>query len=276
MRITVVLSTYQQPEWLEKALWGYVRQQMRGFELIVADDGSTEDTARVVEKYGDAPGMELRHVWQEDDGFRKCRILNKAVAVAAGDYLVFSDGDCIPRADFLAAHAALARPRRFLSGGYVKLSEEASRRIDRASVDSGRAFSARRLGQGGLRSLRGAAKLQVPDWARPAADFAATTRATWNGHNSSAWRRDLLAVNGFDERMAYGGEDRELGLRLEHMGVRGLQVRYRALCVHLEHGRSYVNAEALAKNRAIRRETRAKRATWTPFGIAPSGPSARS
>lgn len=270
MRITVVLSAYQQPDWLEKSLWGWSRQRFRGFELIVADDGSTEDVAHVIEKHRDEAGMELRHVWQEDDGFRKCRILNKAVAAATGDYLVFSDGDCVPRSDFLAVHASLARPGRFLSGGYVKLSDEASRRIDRSSVDSGGAFAAGWLGRRGVRNLRGAAKLRMPEWARPAADFLATTRPTWNGHNSSAWRRDVEAVNGFDERMAYGGEDREMGLRLENLGVRGLQVRYRALCVHLEHERSYVDAAALAKNRAIRNETRAKRATWTPFGIAPS------
>lgn len=266
----MVLTTYQQPEWLEKSLWGYVGQRLRDFELIVADDGSSDDTARVVEQYRNAPGVRVRHLWQEDRGFRKCRILNKAIRAARGNYLVFSDGDCIPRRDFLAAHAAAARPGRFLSGGYVKLSEEASQKIDRASVESQRAFSARWLGtRGHPHSLR---KLRVPDWTRRPTDLAAASRPTWNGHNASAWRSDVVAVNGFDERMAYGGEDRELGERLENFGVRGLRVRYRALCVHLEHPRPYVDADALAENLDIRRVTRAERRTWSAHGIEKSAP----
>ncbi len=265
-----MLSTYQQPEWLEKSLWGYARQRLRDFELIVADDGSSEETARVVKRCRNALAAEVRHLWQEDRGFRKCRILNKAIRAARGNYLVFSDGDCIPRQDFLAAHAAAARPGRFLSGGYVKLSVEASRKIDRASIESQRAFSARWLGRGGHpHSLR---KLRVPDWTRRPTDLLAAGRPTWNGHNVSAWRSDVLAVNGFDERMGYGGEDRELGERLENFGVRGLRVRYRALCVHLEHPREYVDADGLAENLAIRRETQAERRTWSDYGIDKSAP----
>ncbi len=270
MRITVVLTTYQQPEWLEKTLWGWARQRLRDFELIVADDGSTSETAAVIDGRRGG-GFDLRHVWQEDKGFRKCRVLNKAVAAASGDYIVFSDGDCVPRHDFLAVHATLARPGRFLSGGYVKLSAAASRRIDRASVDSGRAFSPRWLGRGAVPGAGRAAKLRTPRWVCRAADRLTTTRPTWNGHNASAWRRDVLAVNGFDERMGYGGLDRELGERLENLGVRGLQVRYRAVCLHLDHARSYADPAVLAQNRSIRRETRRNGTTWTPFGIAPAG-----
>lgn len=277
MEISVVLSTYQQPEWLEKALWGYARQRLLGFELIVADDGSASETAAVVERWRRARAFDLRHVWQEDEGFRKCRALNKAVAASRGDYLVFSDGDCVPRADFLAVHAALAAPGRFLSGGYVKLSPEASRRIDRAAVDSRKAFRARWLGRGATGGFGRSFKLRASAWARRTADCLTTTRPTWNGHNASAWRQDVLDVNGFDERMGYGGEDREMGERLENLGVRGLQVRHRAVCLHLEHARSYVDREVLARNEAIRQETRRARATWTPFGIvsAPGPPKRR-
>ena len=275
MDVSVVLATYQQPEWLEKSLWGWARQRLRGFELIVADDGSGSETAGVLERWRGAGAFDLRHVWQEDKGFRKCRALNKAVAAARGDYLVFSDGDCVPRVDFLAVHVALAAPGRFLSGGYVKLSPEASRRIDRAAVDSGLAFRARWLGPGATSGFGRSLKLRAPAWTRRTADRLTTTRPTWNGHNASAWRQDVLDVNGFDERMGYGGEDREMGERLENLGVRGLQVRHRAVCLHLEHARGYVDREVLARNQAIRRETRRARATWTPFGIssAPARPA---
>ena len=266
MHLSVVLSTYQSPEWLEKVLWGYLNQRHRDFELVIADDGSTEETAGMVARYADR-GISMRHIWHKDGGFRKSRILNRAIVAARGDYLVFSDGDCIPRADFLAVHAALATKGRFLSGGYVKLSTDVSRAITRGDVEAGCAFSVPWIRSRGGRGGRRMAKLAVPSFAAATADRLTTTRPTWNGHNASGWRADIVAVNGFDERMAYGGQDRELGERLDNAGVRGYGIRYRAICVHLDHDRGYANLESIRKNKAIRRHTWSKRVTWTPFGI---------
>ena len=93
------------------------------------------------------------------------------------------------------------------------------------------------------------------------------TKATWNGMNSSGWREDILAVNGFDERMQYGGEDREMGERLFHKGIRSRQIRYSAIVLHLDHGRPYVNEEAWKNNNAIRKVTKEERLQWTSWGI---------
>jgi hypothetical protein len=100
-------------------------------------------------------------------------------------------------------------------------------------------------------------------------DALTTTRPTWNGHNASGWRTDIVAANGFDERMRYGGEDRELGERLENSGIRGKQIRHRALCVHLWHERGYVRQEHLDANREIRDQTLSMRLCRTPYGIQP-------
>ena len=278
MTLSVILSTYRSPEWLQKVLWGYLCQTRRDFELVIADDGSGEETARVIRACSDAgerAGIPVRHVWQPDEGFRKSRILNRAIGVARGDYLVFSDGDCIPRGDFVAVHRAHAAKGRFLSGGYVKLPMEVSRAVTRADIESGVAFSVRWIRLRGGRGYRRMAKLAVPGWAGAAADRITTTRATWNGHNASGWRADLIAANGFDERMGYGGQDRELGERLENAGVRGHGIRYRALCVHLDHARGYADLDTIRHNKAIRRETRTRRITRTPFGIEQSGEPAR-
>ena len=93
------------------------------------------------------------------------------------------------------------------------------------------------------------------------------TRATWNGHNSSCWRSDLLRVNGFDERMQYWAQDREFGERLVNAGLRGAQIRYSAICVHLHHERPYKTETSRERNRKIRTETKALRATWTAHGV---------
>ena len=104
---------------------------------------------------------------------------------------------------------------------------------------------------------------RVAEWA----DRVTTTRATWNGHNVSGWRSDVLAVNGYDERMQYGGLDRELGERLMNAGIQPVQIRHRAICVHLDHARGYVKQQSLDRNRGIRNETRDRSSTWTPYGI---------
>lgn len=88
MTVSVVLSTYRSPKWLEKVFWGYMSQSRRDFELVIADDGSGEETARVIRAHSGSV-IPVRHVWQRDDGFRKSRILNKAIVAARGDYLVF-------------------------------------------------------------------------------------------------------------------------------------------------------------------------------------------
>ena len=271
MRLSVIVSTYQSPEWLEKVLWGWNAQSHRDFELVVADDGSGPETARLLERVRPRLGFPLRHLWQEDKGFRKPRILNKAVVDARNPYLVFADGDCVPRADFLAVHAALARKGRFLSGGAARLSMVASKAVNRASVESGEAFTMRWVRAAGGCGLRAAAKLSAPAWARAAADLLTTTKPTWNGGNASCWAADARAANGFDERMAYGGEDREFGERLENAGVRGKCVRYRAACLHLEHARDYVDEAGEARNRRLRRRTRRDGAVRTPYGIDRNG-----
>ncbi|HEX6070990.1 MAG TPA: glycosyltransferase family 2 protein [Longimicrobiaceae bacterium] len=267
MRLSVILSTYNQPAWLEKALWGFAAQTLTGFEVVIADDGSGPETAALIERMRAETGLPIRHVWHEDRGFRKCEILNRAVVASAGDYLVFSDGDCVPRRDFLAVHARLAEPGRFLSGGYLKLPRLVSERITPAEIRSGRAFEVDWLREQGWKPGHRALRLLPPG---PAAllDRLTTTRPTWNGHNASAAREALLRANGYDIDMGYGGEDRALGERLQNLGLRGRQIRFRAPCLHLYHERPYVDPAVIRENRRIRAAIRSERRTRARQGIA--------
>ena len=261
MTMAVVISTYNNPEWLEKTLWGYLCQERMADELIIADDGSTEATAALLRRYRDR--LPIRHVWHEDKGFRKTKILNEALKAATADYLIFTDQDCIPRRDFIAMHERLARRGRFLSGGYFKLPMAVSKAITCEDVACGRAFSYSWLKEQGVHWSFKCTKLMGWTWM----NLLTPTRATWNGMNSSAWREDILRVNGFDERMQYGGEDREMGERLVNLGLRGRQIRYSAIVLHLDHSRPYVNREALERNMEIRRQTRRWHAVTTAFGV---------
>lgn len=266
-KISVVLSTYNAPLWLEKVIWGYESQTYRDFELVIADDGSGDETAKAVDRLREETSISIKHVWHEDDGFRKCTILNRAIDACTGDYLLFSDGDCVPRGDFLEQHASAARPGKFLSGGYFKLPMSISQLMTRNDIESGDAFTVSWLRDAGWNPNHRILRLVAGGRIANLLNHLTTTRPTWNGHNASGWADDIRAANGFDERMKYGGEDRELGERLENAGIQGKHVRYQTLCLHLDHERGYIRDEDLRRNREIRDITLQLRRTRTDHGI---------
>jgi glycosyltransferase involved in cell wall biosynthesis len=264
---SVILSTFNQPRPLALALRGYGRQTHSDFEVIVADDGSGPETAHVVQRAREQ-GLNVRHAWQDDRGFRKTEALNRAIGVARGAYLIFSDGDCIPRDDFVATHARLAEPDRFLSGGYLKLPESVTRAVDERAIDAEDVFDAVWLRSRGYRPGRRALRLTRNASLGRLLDAVTPTPATWNGHSASTWKEHLLRINGFDLDMGWGGLDRAAGERLENAGIRGKQVRHRAVCVHLYHGRPYKDPVVMRANREIRDRIRRDRETRAPNGLA--------
>ena len=266
--ISVVLSTYNQPAWLAKVLCGYNAQSFRDFEIVIADDGSSGETRDVVTQFQSETDLTVRHIWHDDDGFRKSTILNRGIQASEGDYLLFSDGDCIPRSDFVGQHHAAATPDHFLSGGYYKLPMGLSQAITALDIESGNAFNLAWLKQNGLPFSHRWLRIVAGPMAAPILNAITTTRASWNGNNSSGWKADVVSAGGFDERMRYGGQDRELGERLENAGIHGIHIRFNTLVLHLDHGRGYANAEDLNRNLAIRSETRDSGRTRTDFGIA--------
>ena len=252
LRVSVILTTYKHPRALTLALWGYARQSFGGFELVLADDGSGPRTRTLARRLREETGLRIRHVWHPDRGFRKTEILNRAVVAARGNYLIFSDGDCVPRDDFVEAHVREARPLTFLSGGYLQLPRELSEALSPEDVQSGRAFNASWLTAQGWKGGRRLVRLTRSPGLASVLDSLTPTRPTWNGHNASTWKSLVMAANGFDLDMGYGGLDRALGERLVNAGVTGKQIRHRAPCLHVWHPRPYKSLEVAAANRAIR------------------------
>jgi glycosyltransferase involved in cell wall biosynthesis len=255
------------PDWLEKALWGYAVQTVKDFEIVIGDDGSGPATLERIEYLRKETGLEIVHVWHEDKVFRKCTAQNRAITASRADYLIFTDGDCIPRRDFVEAHLRFAQPGRYLSGGYYKLPMGPSQAITPEDIRSNIIFNARWLLNAGVPFHPRMLKFHLNEGMAALCCRFTTTPATFIGMSSSAWREDILRINGFDERMQYGGLDRELGLRLDNAGIRPLQIRYHALCLHLHHERKYHTGASFEYNTGIRRETRRSGSTWTPYGI---------
>ncbi len=219
-KISVIISTYNKPEWLEKVLWGYFAQTYKNFELIIADDGSTQETFDLIENIKPQLAFPVQHIWHEDNGFQKSQILNKAIIAAKTDYILTTDGDCIPRKDFVETHIKLRKKGRFLSGGYSMLPTETSLMISKETILNDSCFNLSWLKKNGLPFRVKNFKLSAKGVRVHLLNRLTPTQPTWNGHNASGWKEDILKVNGFDERMKYGGQDRELGERLENAGIK--------------------------------------------------------
>lgn len=269
MQVSLLFTTYNSPKWLQKVLWGVLEQQHTNFEVVIGDDGSSVGTAEVIENLRtefDAKAIPLKHVWQKDDGFRKCRILNKIILQAKSDYLVFTDGDCILRPDFLTTHVARAEPGYYLSGSYYKLPMSVSEAISREDIVSGRCFDRRWLRQHGLPADANRSKLNQSPVLASLLNKTTPTRCRFKGANASAWKQDVVKAGGFDERMVWGGLDRELGVRLQNAGVKPRHVRYDAICIHLDHSRGYKDPEKVAFNKRLRQEVQRQKITHTTHG----------
>ncbi len=223
--ISIIVSTYNQPAALDRIIAALLDQTTPPAEIIIADDGSTADTAAVIHRHQAQRLVSIKHVWHEDLGFRKTIILNKAIAQASQPYIVFLDGDCVPSPHFIADHAALAEPGYFVQGRRAFIAEASVR-----DYLAGRVSLPRLALTGRLSGLFKAIRLPFPIVRKNQGQRGLI------GCNLAIWRDDLLAVNGFDEAYeGWGMEDSDLCSRLYHLGRQRKLVHGRALVYHLNH-----------------------------------------
>ena len=267
MKVSIIISTYNAEEWLQKVLVGYSVQTEQDFEIVIADDGSTDLTKKLLLTFKDAFKYPIVHVWQEDDGFQKTKIMNKAILKTNTDYIIFTDGDCIPRRDFIAVHLKNREEGYFLSGGYFKLPMSISKSIADSDIVSQNCFRLSWLKSQGLKTTFKTIKLTQYRFFAQFMNWITPTKPSWNGHNSSGWKSDLIAVNGFNHDMKYGGLDREMGERLFNNDLLSKQIRYTAICLHLDHKREYARPEIWGINNNIRKFNKENKITFIENGL---------
>ena len=267
MKTELIVTTYNAPHTLNLVLMALLSQSLRPDSVAIADDGSGPETRELLESFKDM--LPLRHVWHPDNGFGKNEILNKAIASSDAELLIFLDGDCLASPRFIERHVALAHPDRFSTGSVVRLSEKTTNLISEKDIQTARVFDTNWLSaQGELNSP--SKKLKAGKAAFPIAAFLdriSPVKITWSGGNASTSRAQLIKVNGFDETMRYGGEDKELGSRLLNAGVKGQFLRYSAPLLHMHHARGYVDPEIVKQNRAKIEETRRISRVWADNGL---------
>jgi glycosyltransferase involved in cell wall biosynthesis len=233
--ITVIVTTYNWPAALGLCLDSLFVQQDAHFEIVIADDGSNAANLASNQVYCANSPVVVRYVHHEDSGFRAGTIRNKAVALSKGEYLLFIDGDCILPPDFIAKHRQLAAVGYFVPGNRVLLSQAFTREVIeqpiplhtkplyyflllRLQKKINRVSAFLQLPLGFIR------KLQPKKWQK-----AMTC-------NLGVWKKDFIAVNGFDELFeGWGFEDSDLVIRLIHTGVKRKEGRFAAPVLHLWH-----------------------------------------
>jgi glycosyltransferase involved in cell wall biosynthesis len=265
--VAVIVSTYRNVVHLDRCLAGLACQDAPDFEIIIADDGSGEATRELINSWAGRLGVPMRHVWQADKGFRKTRVLNKAMTSTNADYLVFMDGDCVVHPGFVGEHLRKATPGHYLNGALIRLGEALTRRIDRGAIESGEVFRAPWLARAGRSCDRRYLRLALPYRTRSWFNAISPTELYWLGANSSCYREDAEAINGFDNRFGYGFEDGDFGNRLENLGIRPATVRWTAVALHLHHDKPWARESDMARHRQMMARKSANGRYWAEDGL---------
>lgn len=233
--ISVIVTTWNREDALDAVLRSLSVQSDRNFEVIVADDGSGPATSALIAQWQGRLPRRIKHVWQENRGFRAAEIRNRAILESEGGYCIFLDGDCIARPAFIATHRKLAEANWFVTGNRILMSEQLTAAILRDKLDPeswGYRQWARERGRGGINRT-------VPLMRLPLGPLRKLRFRAWRGARScnlAVWRHDLERIDGFDcAYEGWGREDSDLLVRLLHAGIRRKDGVFATGVLHLWH-----------------------------------------
>ncbi|MDR0728750.1 MAG: glycosyltransferase family 2 protein [Prevotellaceae bacterium] len=257
---SLIISTYNTPDRLRRCLQSVAEQRVLPAEIIIADDGSGEDTRAVVIEMSNMSIVPIVHVWQPDDGFRLAQIRNKAILQASNEYIINIDGDVLLDKYFVHDHLYFARRERFLTGDRAFLTARSTQKY----MDERNGFPS--FYTASLKKRAHAIRCR-----RISEIYAAIHRPLepWRyvvGCNMSFWRDDLLDINGYNEAFeGWGGEDFDIAVRLANAGIRQYFLHFYAVAYHLDHPES--DRSSSAANDTLFRQSVEHRITRIEHGI---------
>jgi glycosyltransferase involved in cell wall biosynthesis len=229
MRISVIVTTYNRPDALKKVLDGLLHQTRLPDEIIIADDGSGDETRIMLQTYLKHSQIGVKHVWQKDKGFRLAEIRNKAILQSNSEYLIFLDGDCIPEQHFIEDHLSLAQKGFFFQGKRVIISQNAT--INFSFHDTNSIW---RLLKHAVTSTVSNSHhiIRLPFFP----SYTTAKLSGIRGCNMGFFKDDLLSINGFNQEFkGWGREDSEIVVRMYKLGIKRKEHPFRAICYHLWH-----------------------------------------
>ncbi|CAM3928580.1 putative glycosyl transferase [Vibrio aerogenes CECT 7868] len=243
---TVIVAFYNNVDAL-RCIIRALEKQPEHFEIMIADDGSTQENVDLVKALIANSHKKITHVWQEDKGFRKNRLLNKCIHAAQSPYMIFLDGDCIPQEHFVFDHLKNKEEHTFLNGRRVNIHADVKHDLYR-DANPHRFFVSNMI-RLFVRYLIGYGK-HIEKGVRITASWLASyinrRERGLLGCNFSAWKADLIAINGFDNRYETPGtgEDTDLEFRLLGAGMKKKNILHQAVVLHIMHPRLKLGPES--------------------------------
>lgn len=258
IKTSLIITTYNWPEALELVLLSVMNQSVFTYEVLIADDGSKNETKKLIESFQTKFPIPLIHIWHEDKGFRRSAVLNLAISKALGDYIIQLDGDCIIHKDFISDHLNSIEKNTYLYGSRVTIVKEHLGALFSNKIIAFNYFS---------NSLRKRNRnIHLP--------FLGTLLYKKNnklsnklrGCNLSYWKQDFINVNGYNEDMiGWGREDSELIIRMMNSGIKGKRLKFKAIVYHIWHKES--SKEKLNINHNIQQNAIENKLVWCKNGI---------
>jgi len=266
-KATLIISFYNNFPFLKLVLGGLERQTFKDFEIIIADDGSNKECKRKIMEYDKNSALNIKHQWHMDEGWQKNRILNQTIVASKANYLIFTDGDCIPHRAFIEEHICNRKAKTALAGRRVNLSEEVSSMLNYENVKNGylekRLFPIMVWG-----SIRGQGnRIENGIYFKSTIIRKKINKKERGilGSNFSLFKKDIVNINSFDERYRSPavGEDTDIEYRLRHNGILIKSIKHLSIQYHLFHEKLL----RTDKNLEILKQTMEKKIVYTPFGI---------
>ena len=258
MNTSLIITTYNWPEALELVLYSVFRQSVLPNEVVIADDGSSLETERLISKIADRSPIPIIHSWQEDKGFRVARCRNKAISKTSYEYIICIDGDMILHREFIKDHLENAKEGIYLQGSRAFLNKEYSKKIlKNKDITPPSIFS--NIIENRLNAIR------LPFFTKVFFSRTNKNLRRIRSCNFSMFKKDIVRVNGFNEDfVTWGQEDSEFVQRLFFSGVYRRNIKFSALQLHIYHKQGKPNN----KNISLLNRTIDKGLAWCENGIS--------
>lgn len=255
---SLIISTYNRSDALELCVNSVLRQSLLPNEIIIADDGSKEDTKELIQHFIATSTVPIIHVWQEDLGFRLAAIRNKAIAKASHKYIIQIDGDIVLHKDFIKDHVGFAKKGTFVTGSRVLIDEALTQQMlaERNCIIS--------IHDKGTKNIING--VHFPFLAPLLQHYRQRDITYSRGCNMAFWKEDLMNVNGYNEAITgWGSEDHELVCRLMNNGIHKRTIKFAGITFHLNHKLS--TTDNINNNKKVLNDTRKNKLIWCEEGI---------
>lgn len=230
--ISVFITTSNSTEWLMKVIWGYNTQTYRNFELILLDNTKFNLDIERIESIKKEVFFSIK-IQTNEENLTKSHLLNKAILNCNTDYILLSEGNCIPRHDFIEQHIKFRQEGRFLMGGTFQLNNEVSNKITKENIYLGQCFEVFWLKNNGMKAFYFNYKVATYGIKSSILNFLNYNKKSWDGISISAWKNDILKPNIFENEISDENFDLKLNKQFIKNGLKPKQIFYHSVCLKL-------------------------------------------